>query len=74
MGIEIKTPHDSEGPLVVLRTHDPSSLVAKLTDRRIVVSARHDGVRFAFHFYNTLDDVGETLSALKDNLNLMVRS
>ncbi len=74
LGIESKTPYDSEGPLVVLRTHDPSGLVAKLTERQIVVSARHDGVRFAFHFYNTLDDVNEALTALKGNLDLMVRS
>lgn len=74
LGIEIKTPYDSEGPLIVLRTHEPAALVAKLTERRIVVSARHDGVRFAFHFYNTLRDVSETLCALKDNLNLTVRS
>lgn len=74
LGIEVKTPSDSEGPLVVLRAHDPSTLVERLADRRIVVSARHDGVRFAFHFYNTLDDVSETLRALKDNLNLTVRS
>lgn len=74
LGIEIKTPHHSEGPLVVIRTHDPATLLAKLTDRRIVVSARHDGIRFAFHFYNTLDDVSEALRALKDNLDLTVRS
>ncbi len=74
LGIEIKTPLDSEGPLVVLRTHDSSTLVAKLAERRIIVSARHDGVRFAFHFYNTLDDVAEALRALKDNLDLTVRS
>ncbi|HEX4748697.1 MAG TPA: aminotransferase class V-fold PLP-dependent enzyme [Bryobacteraceae bacterium] len=74
LGIEIKTPLDSEGPLVVLRTNDPARMVAALTYRRIVVSARHDGVRFAFHFYNTLDDVHESLTALKDNLGLMVRS
>src|SRR5581483_7704629 len=74
LGIEIKTPLDSEGPLVVLRTTDPGGLTAKLGDRRIVVSARHDGVRFAFHFYNTTDDVVQALRGLKDNINLMVRS
>lgn len=74
LGIEVKTPLDSEGPLVVVRTHDPGGLLAKLTERRIVVSARHDGVRFAFHFYNTLADVEQALNALKDNMSLMVRS
>lgn len=74
LDIEIKTPLDSEGPLVVLRTNDPGALIAKLTNRRIVVSARHDGVRFAFHFYNTMDDVAQALDGLKENINLMNRS
>jgi selenocysteine lyase/cysteine desulfurase len=74
LAIQTKTPTDSEGPLVVLRTNDPSALVAKLAGQRIIVSARQDGIRFAFHFYNTLDDVDQTLRALKDNPNLTVRS
>jgi len=31
-------------------------------------------VRFAFHVYNTLEDVDVALTALEDNLDLMVRA
>jgi selenocysteine lyase/cysteine desulfurase len=73
LGIESKTPLDSIGPLVVLRSHDASSLVARLAERNIVTSSRHDGVRFAFHVYNDLADVEAVLLALQENLDLMVR-
>jgi selenocysteine lyase/cysteine desulfurase len=62
------------GPLVVLRSHDAAALVAKLAERRIVVSARRDGVRFAFHVYNTMEDVRTALSALEEHLDLLVRA
>lgn len=74
LGIQSKTPADSVGPLVVLRSHDAPALVAKLAERRIVVSARRDGVRFAFHVYNTRDDVQTALAVLKEHLDLLVRS
>ena len=72
--IATKTPKSSVGPLVVLRSTDPSAMLTKLTARGIVVSTRQDGVRFAFHAYNTMDDVNIALSALEDNVDLMVRA
>ncbi|SPE32627.1 Aminotransferase class V [Candidatus Sulfopaludibacter sp. SbA3] len=72
LGIACKTPADTVGPLVVLRSSDPAALIARLTARGIVASARLDGVRFAFHFYNTMDDVAVALAALQENLDLMV--
>jgi selenocysteine lyase/cysteine desulfurase len=72
--IESKTPASSVGPLVVLRAKDAAAVLAKLTARGIAVSTRHDGVRFSFHVYNTLEDVGVALTALEDTLDLMVRS
>jgi len=72
MGIELKTPTDSVGPLVVLKSKDSNALVAKLAAQQIVVSNRHDGLRIAFHVYNTLDDVGAVLGVLKRNLDLLV--
>ncbi len=69
-----KTPDTSVGPLVVLRSTDPSALVDKLTERGIVVSARRDGVRFSFHVYNNLADVNAALSVLEANLNLLART
>jgi selenocysteine lyase/cysteine desulfurase len=72
--IHTKTPSSSVGPLVVLRSKDAAGVLANLTARGIVASTRRDGVRFAFHVYNTLDDVNTALTALEDNLDLMVRA
>jgi selenocysteine lyase/cysteine desulfurase len=72
--IHTKTPSSSVGPLVVLRSKDAAAVLANLTARGIVASTRRDGVRFAFHVYNTLDDVNMALTALEDNLDLMVRA
>jgi selenocysteine lyase/cysteine desulfurase len=72
--IESKTPVSSVGPLVVLRALDAKAMLAKLTARGIVASIRRDGVRIAFHVYNTLEDVNTALRAFEDNLDLMVRS
>ena len=72
--ISCKTPADSIGPLVVLRAHDAPTLVSRLADRNIAVSARRDGVRFAFHVYNTIEDVDTALEALAANLDLLVRA
>jgi selenocysteine lyase/cysteine desulfurase len=72
--IESKTPASSVGPLVVLRANDPKAMLAQLTARAVVCSIRRDGVRIAFHVYNTLEDVHTALRAFEDNLDLMVRS
>jgi len=74
LGIASKTPADSVGPLVVLRSNDPAAALAKLTARGIVASTRRDGVRFAFHVYNTLADVETALAALETMRDLMVRT
>jgi selenocysteine lyase/cysteine desulfurase len=71
--IATKTPADSVGPLVVLRANDAPSLVARMAERGIAVSARRDGVRFAFHAYNNMEDVGAALEALEGHLDLLVR-
>jgi selenocysteine lyase/cysteine desulfurase len=72
MGIQIKTPLDSVGPLVVLKSRDSEALVRRLADQQIVVSNRHDGLRIAFHLYNTIEDVSAVLEILKQNLDLLV--
>jgi selenocysteine lyase/cysteine desulfurase len=73
LGVSSKTSDSSEGPLVVLRSTDPSALVDKLINRGIIVSARRDGVRFSFHVYNNLADVNAALSVLEANLHLLAR-
>ncbi len=73
MGIRVKTPSDSAGPLVVLQSSDSNLLVQKLAESDIVASSRHDGLRIAFHVYNTLDDVNAVMEVLRQNINLLVR-
>jgi selenocysteine lyase/cysteine desulfurase len=71
--IRVKTPADTVGPLVVLQTLDPESLLARLDARGIIASSRHDGLRISFHLYNTLGDVEQVLRVLRDNLDLLAR-
>jgi len=73
LGIQSKTAADSAGPLVVLKSKDAAGLVAELAKRDIVVSNRRDGLRLAFHLYNTSEDVDRVLLALKENLDYFER-
>ncbi|MGH9711598.1 MAG: aminotransferase class V-fold PLP-dependent enzyme [Candidatus Acidiferrales bacterium] len=73
LGIRVKTPLDSAGPLVVLQSTNVDAVIAKLADLNIVVSGRHDGLRISFHVHNTLDDVRQVLEALEKYRELMVR-
>jgi selenocysteine lyase/cysteine desulfurase len=72
LSIATKTPESSVGPLVVLRAHDATEALQRLTDRGVVVSSRRDGVRFAFHVYNDVADVHAALNALEEMRDLMV--
>jgi len=72
LGIRAKTPADSAGPLVVLQSKDSIVLVQELARNGIVASNRHDGLRIAFHVYNTMDDVKAVAEVLKKNIHLMV--
>jgi selenocysteine lyase/cysteine desulfurase len=72
LGICIKTPVDSAGPLVVLQCNDSTLLVRKLAESQIVASNRHDGLRISFHVYNTMDDVKAVAEVLKKNIDLLV--
>ena len=72
LGIQLKTPPDSVGPLVVLKCKDSLALVKKLAERQIVVSNRHDGLRIGLHVYNTIEDVESVLDILKANMDSLV--
>lgn len=71
LGVKSKTPAGSVGPLVVLQCKDAAALVARLAAEGIVCSSRHDGLRLAFHIYNTLDDVAAVSQVLERNLDLL---
>ncbi len=72
LGIQIKTPLDSVGPLVVLQSKDADGLVRVFAREGVVCSSRHDGLRISFHAYNTLDDVNFVLRLLQRNLEMLV--
>jgi selenocysteine lyase/cysteine desulfurase len=72
LGIQIKTPSDSKGPLVVLQSKDADGLVRLFAEKNVVCSSRHDGLRISFHAYNTLDDIELVLDLLKQNLSRFV--
>ena len=72
MGLRCKTPQDSVGPLVVVQAKDAAALVTTLAKDGIICSSRHDGLRIAFHVYNTLDDVKLVLRALEKHGDMLV--
>jgi selenocysteine lyase/cysteine desulfurase len=74
LGIRVKTPADSAGPLVILQSVDSNRLVQKLAESDIVASNRHDGLRISFHVYNTMDDVSAVLGVLSKNMELVART
>jgi selenocysteine lyase/cysteine desulfurase len=71
LGLRVKTPLDSVGPLCVLRCKAAPALVQKLAAAGIVCSNRHDGLRISFHVYNTQSDVESILEVLERNLDLL---
>jgi selenocysteine lyase/cysteine desulfurase len=74
LGVCVKTPADSAGPLVVLQSTDSNLLLQKLAERDIIASNRHDGLRLAFHVYNTMADVEAVVEVLKTNIDLLSRA
>jgi len=74
LGIQMKTPLDSVGPLVVLQSKDADGLVRRFAENGVVCSSRHDGLRISFHAYNTLDDVKFVLRLLQQNLAMLATS
>ena len=71
LGIVLKTPSDSVGPLTDLQCKDAAGLVNYLLQENVICSSRHDGLRIALHVYNTLDDVKVVLRTLERHLDLV---
>jgi selenocysteine lyase/cysteine desulfurase len=65
-GFVVRTPSAPErrGPLVVVQSIDAPALVSRLAARGIIASCRGNGLRVAFHAYNTEADADAVLSAL----------
>jgi selenocysteine lyase/cysteine desulfurase len=72
-GFHVRTPAspDRRGPLVVVQSYDAPQLVERLAARGIIASARGNGLRVAFHAYNTESDVDAVLAALHAEASLL---
>jgi selenocysteine lyase/cysteine desulfurase len=68
LGVQIKTPLDSVGPLVVLQTNQAEQLVSLFGEQGVICSCRHDGLRISFHAYNTVEDVKLVLELIERNI------
>ncbi|MFN7948876.1 MAG: aminotransferase class V-fold PLP-dependent enzyme [Blastocatellia bacterium] len=73
LGLAVKTPADSVGPLVVLRCGDAERMVQRLAEMDIIASSRRDGLRLSWHCYNTMDDVSRVMDAVAANIDEMIR-
>jgi selenocysteine lyase/cysteine desulfurase len=74
-GFVVRTPAapESRGPLVVVQSVDGPALVQKLAARGIIASCRGNGLRVAFHAYNTEGDVDAVVGALAGESALLER-
>jgi selenocysteine lyase/cysteine desulfurase len=65
-GLRVLTPLEpsSRGPLVVLGAKNAEHVASALARESIVVSARGDGLRISFHYYNLSEDIDALFSAL----------
>jgi selenocysteine lyase/cysteine desulfurase len=75
-GFVVRTPSAPEhrGPLVVIQSVDGPALVQKLAARGIIASCRGNGLRVAFHAYNTDADIDAVLGALLAESSLLERA
>jgi len=74
-GFVVRTPSAPErrGPLVVVQSVDGPELVSKLAARGVIASCRGNGLRVAFHAYNSDADVDAVVAALTAESDLLVR-
>jgi len=74
-GFVVRTPSAParRGPLVVVQSVDGPALVEKLAVRGIIASCRGNGLRVAFHAYNTESDVDAVIRALVAESPLLER-
>jgi selenocysteine lyase/cysteine desulfurase len=75
-GLVVRTPSAREhrGPLVVVQSVDGPALVSRLAARGIIASCRSNGLRVAFHAYNTDADIDAVLGALSAESSLLERA
>lgn len=73
LGGKLATPADParHGAMIAIRATDDHALVARLAERRVIVSCRDGNLRVSPHLYNTEGDIDALLDALADNRDLL---
>ncbi len=70
-GFKLVIAKERHGPMITLKSKDVHTLVAKLTEDRIITSSRDGNLRISPHFYNNHEDIERLFAGLLDNRNLM---
>jgi selenocysteine lyase/cysteine desulfurase len=51
----------------LVEVDDPAAVVAKLAERKVIVTKKPQGIRVATHFFNNEEDVERLIAALASN-------
>ncbi len=67
LGLKLQTPEEkqSRSAIVNVKVNNPLKVVDKLRRKKIVVSARANGIRISPHFYNTSEEIDAFLREVK---------
>lgn len=67
-GVESLTPEEEahRGGIYAIRVPNPESVFQRLRDHDITCSLREGGIRFAPHFYNTVDELRRVVDVLEE--------
>ena len=65
-GEKILTPRpwEERAAIVSIESPDPPKAAARLREKRVLASARNNGLRFAPHFYNTEEELERVVGLL----------
>ena len=56
--------------ITVIRMDNAKEIVAKLHEKKIIVSARGEGIRVSVHIFNNFEDIDKMVAALKETLSV----
>ncbi|MBU2949042.1 aminotransferase class V-fold PLP-dependent enzyme [Zobellia uliginosa] len=65
LGLLSKVIRDREDHSTIFNIKGDNALFQKLTDNGVICSQRGDGIRFSFHFYNSIEDINTVVKILR---------
>jgi selenocysteine lyase/cysteine desulfurase len=66
--LEVITPKTKMAGIVVIKSENSKKIVEALAQKRIIVSARGEGIRISCHFYNTNSEIRTTIDEIATSL------